>query len=72
MNDYLYELGGPKDFSNSENNIIAKMIVSDEQLFSSLEDAGVHDPNSLTVFELLSRLQYYEKKANALKKPQKQ
>lgn len=68
VNDYFFDMSGPKDFTNSENNIIAKMLVADEQLFASLEDAGVNDPGSMTVFEILSRIQYYEKKHASLNK----
>lgn len=53
----------PKNFdSNDVENYIKKIELSFETLCASLEDLGVRDPGSLTVFQFYSRLLYFEKK----------
>lgn len=39
-----------------------------ENLFISMEENGIHQPNTLSTFEFYKRIQYFEKRAADLKK----
>ena len=63
VDDFLLSLNPPSDFAtNSPNNVIRNMEKSFETLVATMEDAGIHRPKDLSVFEFYSRLDYLESK----------
>jgi hypothetical protein len=53
----------PKNLNNEDpTNYINNIEHSFESLCASLEDLGIKDPGSLTIFQFYTRLAYYEKK----------
>ena len=60
--NYFANIAKPKVFSASVDNILIQMEKQFEDLVCVLEDNGTHNAKELTVFELMKRTEFIEKK----------
>lgn len=60
--NYFANIAKPKVFSSSINNILIQQEKQFEDLVCVLEDNGTHNAKELTVFELMKRVEFIERK----------
>jgi hypothetical protein len=61
--NYQINLIDPKNFDSQDpENFLRKLEISFENLCTSLEELGVHEPHTLPVFRFYSKIQYFKKK----------
>lgn len=64
----MISLNPPKDFKfNNPENHLNQLDDSFESLCASMEEAGIKDPEKLTVFKFKKRIQYFKAKAQKKK-----
>ena len=63
IDEYFIALKPPQDFAaKSPNNAVDQIDLAFHNLCASLEDAGIHDPKNLSIYDLNVRLAFYNKK----------
>lgn len=65
INQYHADMIAPRNLNeNNSDNYIKALDLSFENICTSMEEMGVHNPRELTVFQFNSKISYFKKKRN--------